>query len=102
MPIVEERYFEEHYRIIRVAGEGRVFYSIDYYKLLERPPEECSSVIEMGDVRLCYIDRGRCVITILITPNRVELVSLRLVVDEGEDPGFEGAKSECYKRAESL
>ena len=98
---VEERYFERHFRVLRVVSGSRVLYSIDYYKLL-KTPVDCNDYISVGEYKICYHKLGKCTAVILETPGRVELVNLRLETSIDMDPGFAGARRICISEADGI
>ncbi|MCE4611360.1 MAG: hypothetical protein F7B17_05255 [Desulfurococcales archaeon] len=84
--IVEERWFEEHYRVVKVEAEGVRLYSIDFYC----KPVSCRGakpLVSLGKASLyeAPLD-GPCKAMILATPEGMEAISLRLVVSVSEDP----------------
>ncbi len=100
--LVEEEVFNGHFRVVRIdTGDSRI-YSIDYYRLLEREPE-CSSSLERGGARLCYIDISEdCQAVASIVQGRVELVNLRLVDrgQYGKPLSLREAREMCLERVE--
>jgi len=105
--IVEEQVFDGHYRVVAVKVGGRVVYSVDYYARLPRVPSDCSFSLELEGApsSLCYVPLGGgCEAAIVVSPRRVELVSLRLVAPLDADPAggsLAEARRLCVERAES-
>lgn len=99
MPTVEDHYPEDHIRVLRIALDGRILYSIDHYQKLDSAPSDCMDGPMLDGYRLCYKSLGRCTAVIVVTPAGAELVNLRLEASPGEDPGPVEARRLCLKEA---
>jgi len=105
--IVEEQVFDGHYRVVAVKSGGRILYSVDYYARLPEAPRECSSTLEVkgSPSSLCYVPLGGgCEGAVVVSPGRVELVSLRLSAPVDDDPAggsLSEARRLCVERAEA-
>ncbi|MEB3779923.1 MAG: hypothetical protein GSR85_06810 [Desulfurococcales archaeon] len=104
--IIEEEYFDTHYRVVKIDDGDTRLYSIDYYMLLESRPEQCSQMLSLGGIKLCYAAlREHCMAVILSVNGRVELVNLRLKTSPNSDPaGGSPAKAReiCIEELESV
>ena len=84
--IIEERWFEGHYRVVKVEAEGVRLYSIDFHC----KPVNCSGarlLVSLGRTSLYEAPlEGPCKAVILSTPEGMEAISLRLVARVEDDP----------------
>jgi len=102
--IIEEEYFNEHYRAFKIEfGERRV-YSIDYYHKINGCRYSCSYKISLGSYEICYLRLGICegVVIRILNSNIEELISLRLKTNIKEDPAegiISRAREICVEEA---
>ena len=84
--IVEERWFEGHYRVVKVEAGGVRLYSIDFYC----KPVNCSGLKPIASLEKVSLYeatlKGPCKAVILSTPQGLEAISLRLIARVEEDP----------------
>jgi hypothetical protein len=103
--LVEEEYFEGHYRGIKVDFGDYRFYSLDCYFRLNDCRYTCEKLLKIDNYELCYVDLGgncKGVIVRVLDKGIEELISLRLKVSSHEDPAkgdLSKARKICLEKA---
>ncbi len=96
--IIEEEYFDNHYRALKVEYENKRLYSIDIYHRISHCNYFCEDKIDLNDYELCYLRFGSCegVVIRSLRSGTSELISLRLKTNIKGDPA-EGTISKARK-----
>ncbi len=108
MTLVEEYWFDEHYRVYKIRlREGKTVLSIDVYR--EGYPLQPEDTMSLGQASLLYshLDPGKLgvpgvekvEVVGLEVPGRRETISVRVYLDR--DPG-PGEVEEIYRRARRI
>ncbi len=102
--IIEEEYFDKHYRALKIEFDERRIYSIDYYYKVSGCRYSCSERISLNSYEICYLKLGACegVVIRILNSNVEELISLRLKTNIKEDPAegiISRAREICIEEA---
>jgi hypothetical protein len=77
----EEFVLDNKQRGVKIITDKEIIYSMDYYEQINIKPD-CINKISIKDVELCYFNiTEKCRGLIAITPNAIEIISLRYFMD---------------------
>jgi hypothetical protein len=82
--LIEEFVLSNKQKGVKIITDKEIIYSMDYYEEINIKPD-CINRISIKDVELCYFNISeKCKGLIAITPNTIEIISLRYFMDKKE------------------